>query len=168
MNNSEKLKRFYASVLLSFSILLVGKNIDKQLENSKYTQQDSDNPISYEVNFNNDEYKELIDYQKDFINSFGLEKTRYSSEEIDELLRDGTVITKQYGNSPFLVYCIEIKSARSSSGVVYAVPNGYKRYAQLVAIETNVNGERKIYYDVTSIIRTEKVEQKDNIRTRRK
>lgn len=168
MNNSEKLKRFYASVLLSFSILLVGKNIDKQIENSKATQQDGDNPISYEVNFNNDKYKELIDYQNDFINSFGLEKTRYSSEEIEELLKEGIVIKKQFGNSPFLVYCIEIKSAKSSSGVVYVVPNGYKRYAQLAAISITVDGERKTYYDVTSIIRTEKVEQKDNIRSRRK
>lgn len=169
MNNNEKIKRFYASLLLSFSILLVGKTIDSEIQNSNDFKDSYDNSIIYEGNIsevNDDAFLDIVKYQNELIDSFGLEKTSYSEEEIEELLKEGTVIKKQYFNSPFCVYCIEINNARTSSGIVYVVPDGYKRYAELVGTKVIINGESKLYYNVTSTIRTVKVEQKDNIRTR--
>lgn len=158
MNKNNQYKRFLAAALLSYSILLVGKGLTNEIKSQNSS---NDNMITYENTLSGTSVQKLYESQNEIIESYELDKNVFTKEEVLQMLEEGTVIKKQYGDSPFCIYYIEVKKA-GTKNYIYSVPNGYKMYAKLLGVD--IDGQ--VYYQVTSYICTEKI--KENVRTRTK
>ncbi len=150
LQDNNKNKRIFSAILLSITILITAKELENKIINDKSNNMSNDSEIVY-----------LDDNKMDIDGQIMGEQKSFVIEELEKMIEDGTVIKKQYVNSPFYVYCIKVgSSVKLPSGDTGFVPNGYMMYEELHGIICGEN--EKAVYVRSGMYHTVKKEQSRN------
>ena len=173
LSNIERKRRILCSILLSLAIVMVAKEIQSEINYSEADEQIYNDEIVYLdnnkmlVDGKIADVKEIPGYtyigngryvednsSEQVEETTEIRKASYTAEELKQMIEEGTAIKKQYGNSPFYVYCIEVPNGTNN----YFVPSGYTMYEELYGIKYDEGSP--IVYEPAGVyhyIRSEKI-----------